>query len=190
MSSVWNESLLNSCFFVWRFVEKIRRICFSNLLSIAGLSKLVLFKVKYWKAELVCANDAYDDAQTMTVSHQLFESVSLFPSIQRLQITSFMLLLWIRVGLHVCLASGALSMLGFLSASLPFSCQNSFRCKLSILLSGLCKIKLMCEMVVLSALLPPGLVESCCVSGQKWAEENQHCDRMPVKTEDLSSVCG
>ncbi|XP_067244149.1 fibulin-2 isoform X2 [Chanodichthys erythropterus] len=35
-----------------------------------------------------------------------------------------------------------------------------------------------------------GLVESCCVAGQKWAEENQHCDRMPVKTEDLSSVCG
>ncbi|KAK7127698.1 hypothetical protein R3I93_020316 [Phoxinus phoxinus] len=35
-----------------------------------------------------------------------------------------------------------------------------------------------------------GLVESCCVAGQKWAEENQHCNRMPVKTEDLSSVCG
>jgi len=45
-------------------------------------------------------------------------------------------------------------------------------------------------MVVLLALSPPGLVESCCVAGQKWAEENQHCDRMPVKTEDLSSVCG
>ncbi|XP_056107381.1 fibulin-2 isoform X2 [Rhinichthys klamathensis goyatoka] len=35
-----------------------------------------------------------------------------------------------------------------------------------------------------------GLVESCCVAGQKWAEENQHCNRLPVKTEDLSSVCG
>uniref|UniRef100_A0A672L6Z4 Fibulin 2 n=1 Tax=Sinocyclocheilus grahami TaxID=75366 RepID=A0A672L6Z4_SINGR len=35
-----------------------------------------------------------------------------------------------------------------------------------------------------------GLVESCCVAGQKWAEENQHCNRMPVKTEDLNSVCG
>ncbi|XP_026117030.1 fibulin-2-like [Carassius auratus] len=37
-----------------------------------------------------------------------------------------------------------------------------------------------------------GLVEiqSCCVAGQKWAEEKQHCNRMPVKTEDLNSVCG
>ncbi|KAL1265831.1 hypothetical protein QQF64_003858 [Cirrhinus molitorella] len=35
-----------------------------------------------------------------------------------------------------------------------------------------------------------GLVQSCCVAGQKWAEENQHCNRMPVKTEDLNSVCG
>ncbi|XP_056323717.1 fibulin-2 isoform X1 [Danio aesculapii] len=35
-----------------------------------------------------------------------------------------------------------------------------------------------------------GLVESCCVAGQKWAEENQQCNRMPVKTEDISSVCG
>ncbi|XP_067287431.1 fibulin-2 isoform X2 [Pseudorasbora parva] len=35
-----------------------------------------------------------------------------------------------------------------------------------------------------------GLVQSCCVAGQKWAEENQHCNRMPIKTEDLSSVCG
>ncbi|XP_067287432.1 fibulin-2 isoform X3 [Pseudorasbora parva] len=34
------------------------------------------------------------------------------------------------------------------------------------------------------------LVQSCCVAGQKWAEENQHCNRMPIKTEDLSSVCG
>uniref|UniRef100_A0A673GE11 Fibulin-2-like n=1 Tax=Sinocyclocheilus rhinocerous TaxID=307959 RepID=A0A673GE11_9TELE len=50
-------------------------------------------------------------------------------------------------------------------------------------------IKLMCEMFVLLALSPPGLVESCCVAGQKWAEENQHCNRMPVKTEDLNS-CG
>ncbi|XP_051528728.1 fibulin-2-like isoform X1 [Myxocyprinus asiaticus] len=36
----------------------------------------------------------------------------------------------------------------------------------------------------------PGLVESCCVAGQKWAEEKQHCNHMPVKTKDLSSVCG
>ncbi|XP_042622412.1 fibulin-2-like [Cyprinus carpio] len=37
-----------------------------------------------------------------------------------------------------------------------------------------------------------GLVEiqGCCVAGQKWAEENRHCNRMPVKSEDLNSVCG
>uniref|UniRef100_A0A673IQI8 Fibulin-2-like n=1 Tax=Sinocyclocheilus rhinocerous TaxID=307959 RepID=A0A673IQI8_9TELE len=44
-------------------------------------------------------------------------------------------------------------------------------------------------MFVLLALSPPGLVESCCVAGQKWAEENQHCNHMPVKTEDLNSDC-
>uniref|UniRef100_A0A8C2Q0N6 Fibulin 2 n=1 Tax=Cyprinus carpio TaxID=7962 RepID=A0A8C2Q0N6_CYPCA len=43
-------------------------------------------------------------------------------------------------------------------------------------------------MFVLLALSPPGLVESCCVAGQKWAEENQPCNHMPVKTEDLNSV--
>uniref|UniRef100_A0A8C1D2X2 Fibulin 2 n=1 Tax=Cyprinus carpio carpio TaxID=630221 RepID=A0A8C1D2X2_CYPCA len=44
-------------------------------------------------------------------------------------------------------------------------------------------------MFVLLALSPPGLVESCCVAGQKWAEENQPCNHMPVKTEDLNSDC-
>ncbi len=44
-------------------------------------------------------------------------------------------------------------------------------------------------MFVLLALSPPGLVESCCAAGQKWAEENQHCNLMPVKIEDLNSVC-
>nr|XP_055040032.1 fibulin-2 [Misgurnus anguillicaudatus]XP_055040033.1 fibulin-2 [Misgurnus anguillicaudatus] len=32
-----------------------------------------------------------------------------------------------------------------------------------------------------------GSDESCCMAGQKWAEENQHCDLM--NTEDHSSVC-
>ncbi|XP_051967561.1 fibulin-2-like [Xyrauchen texanus] len=36
----------------------------------------------------------------------------------------------------------------------------------------------------------PGLVESCCIAGQKWAESKQYCNHMPVKTEELSSVCG
>jgi len=54
------------------------------------------FKDKYLKAELFCASDAHNDAHDCVC---VFESVSLFPSIQRLQITSFMLLLWIQVGL-------------------------------------------------------------------------------------------
>lgn len=174
-----------SCFFVSRFVEKISRICSSNSSSIDGLSKLVLFKDKYLKAEFFCANDAYDDAHTMTVSESLSQSLC-FPLYKgcRLHLLCFF------YGSELGFASGALSMLSFLSACLPFSCQKRVHCKLSILLFGLCKIKLICEMVVLSALSPPGLVESCCVAGQKWAEENQHCNRMPVKTEDLSSVCG
>lgn len=34
-----------------------------------------------------------------------------------------------------------------------------------------------------------GSIESCCVAGQKWAEENQHCTFMPVISEELSSIC-
>ncbi|KAA0707653.1 Fibulin-2 [Triplophysa tibetana] len=34
-----------------------------------------------------------------------------------------------------------------------------------------------------------GSIESCCAAGQKWEEENQHCNFMPVVSEDLSSVC-
>ncbi len=73
----------------------------------------------------------------------------------------------------------------FLVCLSTFSCEN-----FSNLLAGLCNIKVMFEMFVLLVLSPPGLVESCCVAGQKWEEENQHCNHMPVETEDLNSVCG
>ncbi len=78
----WNESLLNSSFFVSQFIETIRRICSPNSLSVAGLLKLGLFKVKYLKAELMTPMMTH----TPWLCPISFESVSLFSFIQRLQL--------------------------------------------------------------------------------------------------------